>query len=339
MSGTIATTYDFEMEKLYIGSGKKTKERRSVKMPIIMAGENQEVPLSDIYMAKMRIEKDFKATPCTKASFGYDFGIEVALKEENLSPTGSYYDRAVLNSLLVLPEDQQRRGVITATESRPFIRALFHYGPKLGVPVTIVVPNGSKIQTQMCSQPGRVIVSCGADINEAKKNAKELAKGVRLEYIDRDDSSSMFAGLCTMGFEILEQYGSNVQAILVPGSENNLLKALKCSIKSISPQVQIIGVHMQDKEHTESTDSNFLDMINESDSVLQVNSEDVSKAVIRVVEEKGFLTLLSEEGVMALAALLSSPLTQLERVVVVCSECLVPSLLQIEQVLKAGLVA
>ncbi|KAM7444268.1 hypothetical protein ABFA07_007100 [Porites harrisoni] len=329
MSGTIATTYDFEMEKLYIGS---------VKMPIIMAGENQEVPLSDIYMAKMRIEKDFKATPCTKASFGYDFGIEVALKEENLSPTGSYYDRAVLNSLLVLPEDQQRRGVITATESRPFIRALFHYGPKLGVPVTIVVPNGSKIQTQMCSQPGRVIVSCGADINEAKKNAKELAKGVRLEYIDRDDSSSMFAGLCTMGFEILEQYGSNVQAILVPGSENNLLKALKCSIKSISPQVQIIGVHMQDKEHTESTDSNFLDMINESDSVLQVN-EDVSKAVIRVVEEKGFLTLLSEEGVMALAALLSSPLTQLERVVVVCSECLVPSLLQIEQVLKAGLVA
>ena len=36
-----------------------------VKMPIIMAGENQEVPLSDIYMAKIRIKNDFKATPCT----------------------------------------------------------------------------------------------------------------------------------------------------------------------------------------------------------------------------------------------------------------------------------
>ena len=43
-----------------------------------------------------------------------------------------------------------------------------------------------------------------------------------------------------MGFEILEQCRSNVQAILVPGSEKNLLKALKCSIKSISPHVQII---------------------------------------------------------------------------------------------------
>ena len=51
------------------------------------------------------------------------------------------------------------------------------------------------------------------------------------------------------------------------------------------------------------------------------SSEDVSKAVVRVVEEKGFLTLLSEEGVMALAALLSSPLTQLERYVQTHSHC------------------
>lgn len=36
-----------------------------VKMSIIMAGEIQEVPLSDIYMAKIRIKNDFKATPCT----------------------------------------------------------------------------------------------------------------------------------------------------------------------------------------------------------------------------------------------------------------------------------
>ena len=36
-----------------------------VKMPILMAGENQEFPLSDVYMAKMRIKNDFKATPCT----------------------------------------------------------------------------------------------------------------------------------------------------------------------------------------------------------------------------------------------------------------------------------
>ena len=34
-------------------------------MPIIMDGENHEVLLSDIYMAKIRMKNDFKATPCT----------------------------------------------------------------------------------------------------------------------------------------------------------------------------------------------------------------------------------------------------------------------------------
>lgn len=63
-------------------------------------------------------------------------------------------------------QDQRRRGVITASECRPFIRALFHYGPKVGVPVTLVVPLRSQIQKQMLSQPGRVIVCCGNDIIE-----------------------------------------------------------------------------------------------------------------------------------------------------------------------------
>lgn len=68
--------------------------------------------------------------------------------------------------ILMLIQDQRRRGVITSTECRTFIRALFCYGPKLGVPVTVVVPYGSEIQRQMWSQPGKIIVSCGTNINE-----------------------------------------------------------------------------------------------------------------------------------------------------------------------------
>ncbi|KAJ7386357.1 hypothetical protein OS493_008478 [Desmophyllum pertusum] len=125
--------------------------------------------LSDIYMAKLRIKKLFQATPCARTHFGVDSGLEVVVKEENLSPTGSYYDRAVLNSLLSLSEEQQRRGVITASECRSFIRALFYYGPELGVPVTLVVPCGSEIHRQMWSQPGKIIVSCGNDIKEVSE--------------------------------------------------------------------------------------------------------------------------------------------------------------------------
>ena len=55
---------------------------------------------------------------------------------------------------------------MTASECRSFIRALFCYGPKMGVPVTLVVPYESEIHRQMWSRPGKIIVGCGNDINE-----------------------------------------------------------------------------------------------------------------------------------------------------------------------------
>ena len=65
-------------------------------------------------------------------------------------------------------QDQRRRGVMAISEYRPFIRALFHFGPKLGVPATLVVPLGSEIEKGMLSRPGRVIVSCGSHLEEVR---------------------------------------------------------------------------------------------------------------------------------------------------------------------------
>ena len=80
--------------------------------------------------------------------------------------------RLILSSvqinLLFHRQDQRRRGVMAISEYRPFIRALFHFGPKLGVPATLVVPLGSEIEKGMLSRPGRVIVSCGSHIEEVR---------------------------------------------------------------------------------------------------------------------------------------------------------------------------
>ena len=46
---------------------------------------------------------------------------------------------------------------------------LFSFMVKLGVPVTLVVPYGSEIHRRMWSRPGKIIVSCGKDINEVSE--------------------------------------------------------------------------------------------------------------------------------------------------------------------------
>ena len=55
-----------------------------------------------------------------------------------------------------------------------------------------------------------------------------------------DHSPTMLAGLGTLGLEILEQCGCKFDAIIVPGNDKNLLTALRCSVKRISPHVRII---------------------------------------------------------------------------------------------------
>ena len=55
-----------------------------------------------------------------------------------------------------------------------------------------------------------------------------------------DHSPTMLAGLGTLGLEILEQCDCKLDAVLLPASDKTLLKALRCSIKSIFPDIKII---------------------------------------------------------------------------------------------------
>ena len=55
-----------------------------------------------------------------------------------------------------------------------------------------------------------------------------------------DHSLTMLAGLGTLGFEILEQCDCNLDAVVVPGSDANLLRALRYSIKRIFPQIKVV---------------------------------------------------------------------------------------------------
>ena len=55
-----------------------------------------------------------------------------------------------------------------------------------------------------------------------------------------DHSLTMLAGLGTLGFEILEQCDCNLDAVVVPGSDANLLRALRYSIKRIFPKIKVM---------------------------------------------------------------------------------------------------
>jgi threonine dehydratase len=84
----------------------------------------------------------------------------------------------------MLPEDQKKKGVISASLGNHAL-ALCYHGKRLNIPVTVVMPIVAPImKIQSCQQLGANVVVEGHDMGEAKKIAMRLGKERGLVYIN-----------------------------------------------------------------------------------------------------------------------------------------------------------
>src|SRR5512146_877792 len=109
--------------------------------PMLQASSVQPPTIDDIRAAAERIEGAVVRTPCLQSrTLSEIVGAEVWLKFENLQFTAAYKERGALNKLLSLTDDERRRGVIAASAGN-HAQAVAYHGKRLGIPVTIVMPN------------------------------------------------------------------------------------------------------------------------------------------------------------------------------------------------------
>ena len=97
--------------------------------------------LADIKAAAARISPGMlNARPCRRSrTLSEITGAEVWVKFENQQFTASYKERGALNRLTRLTDDERRRGVIAASAGN-HAQGLAYHGERLGIPVTIVMP-------------------------------------------------------------------------------------------------------------------------------------------------------------------------------------------------------
>jgi threonine dehydratase len=96
----------------------------------------------------------------------------------------SFKERGACYALIMLPEEQKRKGVISASLGNHAL-ALSYHGHKLNIPVTVVMPIVAPImKIQACQQHGAHVVVQGNDMGEAKRIAMQLSKEQNLVYIN-----------------------------------------------------------------------------------------------------------------------------------------------------------
>ncbi len=203
---------------------------------------NSLVTLASIRAAARRIEGGVLVSPCPESgALSAITGARVFCKLDNLQRTGAFKERGALNALLRLSPAARRRGVIAASAGNHALGLAYH-GQRLGIPVTVVMPESAPlVKITTCRRLGARVVLHGKDFGEARAEADRLQAAGGLALIHGFEDPDVIAGQGTIGLEILRQV-PGVDAIVVPIGGAGLIGGLAVAVKALRPKVRIIGV-------------------------------------------------------------------------------------------------
>ena len=198
--------------------------------------------LADIQDAAARIRGQVERTPCRYSrTLSEITGAQVWVKFENLQFTASYKERGALNRLLKLSADERARGVIAASAGN-HAQGLAYHGQRLGVPVTIVMPQGTPhVKVQQTRDFGATVVIHCDSYDAAGEESLRLRDERGQVFVHPFNDYDVMAGQGTLALEMLED-APDLEVIPVPIGGGGLISGVGTAAKSLKPDVEIIGV-------------------------------------------------------------------------------------------------
>ncbi|KAM3834737.1 L-threonine ammonia-lyase-like isoform 1-T1 [Vipera latastei] len=291
--------------------------------------------IQDINAAALKIQYGVLKTPCTYSRLSKQYGMDIYLKKELLQYTGTAKERGVLYLLMSLREDQQRNGVIVASDCN-FSMAVAYHASELHIPVFVIMSACSPpTRVKTCREYGAMVISYGSTVRDSQLHARRLAQENNYLYLEEDDSAIYLSGLGTMGMEIYEQVPKLDAIILPAGTPSGLLASNSAALKHLNQHIFVVGVELENipvdqqslkigqpvQDHTSSHPQFYRELSgfgtnsfqltgNWVDKVVTVREEDVLISMLRLLEYER--VAVDIEGAIALAALVSGKLPELK---------------------------
>src|SRR5262249_14082938 len=156
------------------------------------------------------------------------------LKLESLQVTGSFKARGAVNAVLGLPEENLRRGIVTASGGNHGL-AVAYAGRTAGVPATIFLPPSvapDKL-AKLDAWGARVVIS-GEAWDDSNRAALEYAEAKGRAYIHPFADPQVIAGQGTIGLEILDE-APELDTLLVATGGGGLICGIAIAAKALKP--------------------------------------------------------------------------------------------------------
>ncbi len=201
--------------------------------------------LDDVRAAAARIEGAVVRTPMLRSQTLSEIsGADIWLKFENHQFTAAYKERGALNALLHLNEEQRARGVIAASAGN-HSQGLSYHGRRLGVPVTIVMPQTTpSVKVMQTESVGGNVTLFGETFDEAYAHARELEKERGLTFVHPFDDPLVAAGQGTVALEMIEDK-DDFDCLVVPIGGGGLMSGMATVARALKPDIEMVGVQAE----------------------------------------------------------------------------------------------
>ncbi len=202
------------------------------------------VRLEDIRAAQDRIAQHTIRTPLIHSQeLSQEQSQDIWLKLEHLQKTGSFKLRGATNAILGLTPAQKAKGVVgvsTGNHGRGLAYAARQNGVRCIICMSSLVPEN---KVKSIKQLGAEVRIVGASQDDAQSEVDALVRQ-GMTMLPPFDHPAIIAGQGTIGLELFDAL-SDIHTVLVPVSGGGLVSGVALALKSLNPNIDIIGVTME----------------------------------------------------------------------------------------------
>lgn len=175
-------------------------------------------------------------------------GNTVWLKREDQQPVFSFKIRGAYNRIARLTQAERAAGVITASAGN-HAQGVALSAKHLGIRAVIVMPKTTpEIKVEAVRALDAEVVLAGDHYSDAQLHCDRLIKEMGLTFVHPFDDPLVIAGQGTIADEIVRQHPRDLAAIFVPVGGGGLIAGIAAYVKSVVPEVKVIGVEPVDSD-------------------------------------------------------------------------------------------
>lgn len=204
------------------------------------------VTIDDVLDAKEHIAKVIQATHVRHSREASKRAhCEVWLKMENEQKTGSFKIRGAYNNIRSLSPEQRKKGLIACSAGN-HAQGVAYSASQLGAKATIVMPLSSPlVKVQATRDYGAEVILHGKVYDDCYQHAQEIMKEKDYIFVHPFNDPMTMAGQGTIGLEILDELGNDIDSVIVPIGGGGLISGIATVIKARAPKCKVYGVQSE----------------------------------------------------------------------------------------------